>query len=398
MSCVNSYTDLMFELVSSIQPYAWGMPGAISTLFDWEQTSQPEAELWLGAHPANPSHTADGRPLHAVLSAQPDLLGESHTELPYLLKVLAAGAPLSIQVHPSRAQASAGFARENAQGLPANHPTRNYQDAHDKPEMLVALTTMEALAGFAPPALSHARLTDLASEELHAQALFGRLLRALDAQDLAAAMGLLLSGKPEVVAFVGALQRAATARPALRLAGLITYVSSHFPNDPGLGVVTLLNHVHLQPGEAIFVDAGIVHSYLRGIGIEIQAPSNNVLRGGLTPKHVDRTELQAIMRFEATTDLSVTPTVTREAGVKLAHYAPPVGFGLTRVELTAGGRTAITAAGPRIVLAISTDVTIASDSGTIRARRGQGVFIPATATNVSLVAPGKDTLAYVAHS
>jgi mannose-6-phosphate isomerase len=299
-------------LDNPVRPYAWGSRTVIAGLLGRPTPSpHPEAEMWLGAHPGNPSHlvAADGTrtSLLDAVRANPDaLLGPDRAvkwsgSLPFLLKVLAADEPLSLQAHPSAAQAAEGFARETAAGLPVEAPTRNYRDPSHKPELICALTEFHALVGFRPIPETIA------------------LLRALDVPELAPHLAL-LAAQPDadglralfttwitlpqsvldraVPALQGACVRlaqaggefAAEARTALEL-------SERYPGDAGVLAALLLNLVVLAPGEALYLPAGNLHAYLSGAGIELMANSDNVLRGGLTSKHVDVPELLRVLDF-----------------------------------------------------------------------------------------------------
>jgi mannose-6-phosphate isomerase len=285
--------NTVFEIGGVIRRYAWGSLSAIQQLLGIEPDGRPAAELWFGAHAGDPS-PALGTTLDRVIDVDPDdVLGASvieyhGAELPFLLKVLAADKALSIQVHPNRQQARDGFDAEEAAGIPRDAPHRNYADPNHKPELLCALTSFEAMCGFRPIAETLALLDELAIPEL---AFVADHLREPDG--LRAAFSALLT-HPEPANLATAVAAHASGDGPLRAAWLAAH---DFPGDIGVVLTLLLNYVRLEPGEAIYLGAGNVHAYLRGMGVEIMANSDNVLRCGLTPKHIDVAELLKITDF-----------------------------------------------------------------------------------------------------
>ena len=280
---------MFVEITNSPRDYAWGSTTLIPELLGVAPDGRPQAELWLGTHPGSPSRVV-GRD-----GDLRDLVGE----LPFLLKILAAGTPLSLQAHPTTAQAQAGFARENAAGVPLDAPHRNYKDPYAKPEMVYALSDeFRALCGFRPVAETRAVL----------DAVRPGLLPGLRSDaDLPAVFAWLLSGDPEVadvVAAVEALSRDADGDSW----ATVRLLAEHYPGDPGVAISLLLHTVVLRAGEALYLPAGNIHAYLSGLGIELMGPSDNVLRCGLTPKHVDVPELRRIVDFAPVADPRLTPT------------------------------------------------------------------------------------------
>jgi mannose-6-phosphate isomerase, class I len=304
--------------------YAWGSTTAIQRMLGLPEDGRPIAELWFGGHPDDPS-PADTTTLDKLIAADPGaLLGRAAVErfgprLPFLLKVLAAGTPLSIQVHPTLDQAREGFAREDAAGIARTAADRNYRDANHKPELLCALTPFTALCGFRPPEQTLALLDELDVPEL---GFLQDLLRGPDPLRRAFTGVLEL---PDPAPAIAALTRRATGAQDGPLHAA-RRAAEHFPHDAGVLLTLLLNDVVLQPGEAIFLGAGNVHAYLHGTGVEIMANSDNVLRCGLTPKHVDVPELLRITDFRPL----VEPLIDGTGG----RFAAPVpDFALTRLEL-----------------------------------------------------------------
>lgn len=389
-------------LDNPIRDYAWGSRTAIPELLGVPPTGAPQAELWMGAHPGNPSKVCDGRPqtLLARIEAAPDAeLGRAVTaqfgpRLPFLLKVIAATAPLSLQAHPNAAQASEGFAQENARDVPLSAPERNYRDASHKPELLCALTPFDALCGFRPAADSLRLLDGLlrvataAGEGTPAGAAVAGLrpyadaLRARPDQHglREVVTGLLtLPGhkRTRLVEAVAVACELAAAGGGEFTAELRTAVelAAAYPADVGVVIALLLNLLRLQPGQAIFLPAGRLHSYLRGTGVEIMANSDNVLRGGLTPKHVDVAELLRVIDL---TD-SVPPTVgpRRLGPAEEVYDTPAPEFRLSRLRVTAGGPVPLEPVGPQILLVVDGELTVTGAGDPVRLRRGRSAWVPA---------------------
>ncbi len=378
----------VYPLTGVIRPYAWGSRTAIAGLQGRSPADGPEAELWLGAHPGDPSSVRgpDGPVnLDTLIADDPKgqlglpVVEEYGVRLPYLMKVLAADAPLSLQAHPDAAYAASAFAaQETDSSLP-----RNYTDAYHKPEMLVALTPFEALCGFRDPSVS---ADALASLEIPALSPVVSALRS-GVSGLRTAVQTLLSwptaDRAALVDAVGPAQPLALS------------LASYYPGDPGVLVALLLNHVRLAPGEAIWMPAGNLHAYLRGTGVEIMAASDNVLRGGLTPKRVDVDELLRVLRFEVLDD-PVLPGVPVAPGVT-TWEVPVRDFALFRVELS-GARppTPIPASGPRIVLGTAGDVFVAGDHGTpVAVPAGGAAFASADAGPITVAGVGEAFVAAV---
>lgn len=323
----------MLLLENTIRRYAWGSDHAITDLLGIGEYISPQAELWIGAHPSAPSTiTTTREPLDECIAASPvSMLGRRvsrkfDNELPLLMKVLAADTPLSLQVHPTTDQARAGFDAENAAGVPIDAPNRNYKDPHHKPEIIVALTPFAALSGFRNPQDTRADLQALLGDDAAAAEL-SQLLDADPATALHDALTYLLSGDPAIPELVAHLTAAAgrTDLPAsvAPAADTLRFTSQYYPGDPGVAATLLLNRINLDPGEALFLDAGNIHAYLHGVGIEVMAASDNVLRGGLTPKHIDVPELQRVVRWEPVEPPFVHPeVVTRPGGIAINTYRP----------------------------------------------------------------------------
>ncbi|MER6303736.1 mannose-6-phosphate isomerase, class I [Kitasatospora sp. NPDC001539] len=297
-------------LDNPVRRYAWGSPTAIPALTGTAPDGTPQAELWMGAHPSAPSRVG-GRPLDELIAADPDgLLGPDTVRrfgpaLPFLFKVLAADRALSLQVHPSRAQAEAGYADEEARGIPRDSPRRVYQDRSHKPELLCALGEFEALCGFRPAA-GTARLLDA----LGVLAPWAALLRDRPAAEALPVLlrRALACGPAELATVTEAVTRAAASGgPYAEACAAYARVAGQYPGDAGLAAALLLNHVRLTAGQALYLDSGVPHAYLRGTGVELMANSDNVLRCGLTAKHVDIDGLTAVTSFRTGPPRILTP-------------------------------------------------------------------------------------------
>ncbi|MFJ2816812.1 mannose-6-phosphate isomerase, class I [Streptomyces sp. NPDC091279] len=364
----------MDRLDNTVRPYAWGSTTAIPHLLGVEPSGEPQAEMWLGAHPGAPSRTARGT-LVEVIDADPEhelgpaAVAKFGPRLPFLLKLLAAGAPLSLQVHPDLAQAQEGYDDEERRGIPVDAPHRNYKDANHKPELICALTEFDGLCGFRDPAESADLLAGLGVDSLKP---YVDLLRAHpEDAALREVLTAILTADPEAM-------RHTVTETALACAHLggayapYADIAQHYPGDPGVIAALLLNHVRLQPGEALFLGAGIPHAYLNGLGVEIMANSDNVLRCGLTPKHVDVPELLRIVRFEAA-DAGVLRPEAAPDGEEV--YETPIDeFRLSRYVLPENGPVRdLTRATPQILLCTQGTVLAGEDELT----PGRSVFVPA---------------------
>ncbi|MGW2262376.1 mannose-6-phosphate isomerase, class I [Streptomyces sp. NPDC001780] len=399
----------MDRLSNTVRPYAWGSTTAIPELLGVAPTGEPQAEMWLGAHPGAPSRLDRGtstsvdtgastdkntgkgtgkgagagsgsgeQPLSAVIDADPEAeLGAAAVRkfgprLPFLLKLLAAGSPLSLQVHPDLAQAREGYEREERQGVPADAPHRNYKDANHKPELICALTPFDGLCGFRAPEQAADLLAGLAVDSLEP---YADLLRAHPEEAaLREVLTAVLTADPAEMA--ATVTEAAAA--AGRLGGAYepyATIAHHYPGDPGVIAAMLLNHVRLQPGEALFLGAGVPHAYLNGLGVEIMANSDNVLRCGLTPKHVDVPELLRIVRFETTEPNILRPEAS---GTGEEVYETPIDeFRLSRYVLAPGADPRdLTTAGPQILLCTAG----APRTNGLGLAPGGAVFVPAGET------------------
>ncbi|PYI68413.1 mannose-6-phosphate isomerase, class I [Arthrobacter livingstonensis] len=402
----------MFALTNVMRDYPWGSATAIAELLGRDPSGGPEAELWMGAHPDSPSlaDTPDGSvALDALIAAHPgamlgsDAMAAFGARLPFMAKLLAAGQALSLQVHPTLEQARERFADEEAAGVARDAPDRNYRDDNHKPEMLFPLSNFEALCGFRPCAeaaeLFRAVAEAIAATGADVPELLKQLSMTLNSR-MAAPMVIrsafeTLIGGGEAARELVELSAAALARqgaqngdtagglnPPLRT---VVELAKQYPGDPGVLISLLLNRVSLTPGQAIYLPAGLIHAYLSGLGVEVMASSDNVLRGGLTGKHVDVPELLATVDFNSS-DVPFVPTRTTGLGQQV--WEPPFAeFALQRVELLPDGEPVpLVQNGPLLVLAVSGAVLLDSPRGDMVLPRGGSVFVPA-AENPVMVHP-----------
>jgi mannose-6-phosphate isomerase len=299
--------DRIRLLRNPIRDYDWGSRTALAELMGRPSPApHPEAELWMGAHPAAPSEVFEDSGwvslVEYIRRAPREVLGPEVAaafggELPFLFKVLAPERPLSIQTHPDAEQARAGFARENDAGLALDDPRRSYRDPNPKPELICALTRFEALCGFRPLPEILDGVGALRAASL--EAALADLRDTPGPEGLARFFGEIMTRPPDerrrIAEEVAEAADRGQGNPAvLRWA---RELAGQYPGDVGVLGPLLLNHVELAPGQALFLAAGELHSYLCGVGVELMANSDNVLRGGLTPKHVDVPELLKTLSF-----------------------------------------------------------------------------------------------------
>jgi mannose-6-phosphate isomerase len=349
---------MFVEITNTPRDYAWGSPTAIAELLGIPPSGLPEAELWLGAHPGSPSR---------VVGEDRTLLDVVDGRLPFLLKVLAAAGPLSLQAHPTPGQAAEGFAREEAAGVPVDAPQRNYKDAFHKPELIYALSDpFRALSGFRPVAETRSVLAPVADDDRVAP-----LMDRLSGDDaLRDVFAWLIGGGDDIDDLVGAVVEASATVDGPSWQTVRTLADA-YPGDPGIVVSLLLHTIELKPGEVLYLPAGNIHAYLEGLGIELMAASDNVLRGGLTPKHIDVPELLAVLDFRPL-PAPYLPAEEAEPGVRV--FRPDVDdFMLTVVEADAARRgVEVRLGGPSIALCTSGSVAL---EGGPTLTRGRAVFI-----------------------
>jgi mannose-6-phosphate isomerase len=372
----------LYKLINSVKHYDWGSPQWIPELMGKEnRDKEPWAELWMGVHGGGPSKAESGG---KTLDLR-DLAGD----LPFLFKFLAAARPLSIQAHPNPEQARAGFERENRAGIPVSAPERNYKDPCHKPEILCALSPFTAMAGFREKTQTGELLRGFFASSGGKTAEFGKkLLSALEGgygEFLSVLFG--AAGEEREALTLLAKEKNPAKDPAGSAAedsfALCAGFARDFPGDPGILSPLYLNVLKLKPPEAIYLPAGILHAYVYGLGVECMANSDNVLRGGLTAKHIDLGELFGILNFdpykpEILTGSEVSPSCFR--------YERSCGeFSLFRLE------------GPRALLEDTGEAIIAVTGGSVRLGndtlvRGESAYIPRRKNTLSFTGNGEFTV------
>jgi len=370
----------VYKLTNPVQSYSWGSRTSLSEILGIPNLSgEPQAELWMGAHPKAPSRILPSATdsaltvsLDKLISRDPEaLLGKTGASLfggrlPYLFKVLSAAEPLSIQAHPSLGQAREGFEREEKAGIPWDAPHRNYKDPNHKPEILCALTPFKALWGFRSLDAIQAVFRNLGTP--------GEILCRRDTirSFFLALMEMKEEGVKEILE--------AAVKPGIIPAGhsgaaWAARLQNLYPGDRGALAPLYLNVVDLEPGEAIFIPSGELHAYLEGTGMELMANSDNVLRGGLTPKHVDIPELLSVLSFESREPSRVTVTGTPACAL---YPVPAREFMLSRISLTR--EDPVQEREPRggeIFLCLAGGVSLLWSEGGLSLERGESVFIGA---------------------
>ncbi len=371
-------------LTGVIQSYEWGSTQALAAMMGYKPAKEPQAELWFGTHrrgsatllrPSADGHPSNPQVLDEVISANP--LGELGSmvankfagELPFLLKVLAVAQPLSLQAHPNRTQAHKGYEAEERHGIPLQAPNRSYVDRNHKPELICALEPFTALCGFRFCAGTAELLSSLGVTEL------SPVLTILQASNLAEHTRI-----RQVLQWLWGLDHKTAAKLAKRVTQACSTpgpfaaerrwavrIAKHHLEDVGVVVALLLNLVTLQPAQALFLEAGNMHCYLEGLAVEVMSNSDNVLRGGLTQKHVNTDALLEVVNCRPSTVLPLTATEPSYT------FRPPVAeFCLTRMEVSQ--RVQCIGQGPEIVLCVSGEVSVAGQ----QIRSGQAVWVPAS--------------------
>lgn len=386
----------IFRLENPVRNYAWGSYEGFSTYAGIPQDKdKPSAEYWMGAHPDSPSFVVlpDGRKISLLshIEAEPcaslgERLLERSASLPFLFKVLSASMPLSLQVHPGKKAAEEGFAREEKAGIPRNAPDRCYKDSNHKPELAVGLSPFSAICGFRSAAetasLLGPELSELFSFSAKApEASFRNLISRLPGMRDKERQHL------EQLAMARAGELATGDDPgAIIAAETIRYCYRHYPHDPGALAPLFLQVHRLQPGDGLYIPAGVMHAYLEGTILEVMATSDNVIRGGLTPKHIDIRELLHIIDFAASPRIIRGETDPDEPQVE-RWKCPPWEFGLARLRLEGNTQATLErrTAEPEIILCTEGRFRIRPLSRAHEAAawmelaRGQSIFVAAAA-------------------
>jgi mannose-6-phosphate isomerase len=388
----------LYLLDNPIQRYPWGSSSGLADCLGIPNPGGgPLAEVWMGAHPKAPSvvmYHGDRRRLDELIAERPAAFLGKHAAdrfgkgLPFLLKGISAASPLSIQAHPSRHKAERGFDRENLAGIPLDAPERNYRDRNHKPEMVVALTPFEGLFGFRP--------IDEVIENI-ALVLPGRFSHQLERLERNPGRvelsvlfyGIMSAGSAErkemlsaaTSAIAGILGDGGIAPEKRASLGWILRLGELYPEDMGALAPLFMNHMTLEPGEALYVAPGELHGYFRGEALELMANSDNVLRGGLTSKHIDLPELISVLDFDSFRPAPFRAAVAQgaRAGTE-EEFFPLVApdFRLSRLTVR-DRRISRHGAGPEIILCTAGRAVLSDGSGTLVLERGEAAFIRADA-------------------
>lgn len=379
------------KITNQPRDYAWGSHTLIPEYFGVEATGEPMAEVWFGTHEGSPTSVAgENRTLLQLRDGQP---------LPFLLKILAAGQPLSIQAHPNLAQAAEGFERENEAGIALTSAERDYKDANHKPEMIVALTAFRALIGFRPNvdiAVSlrrialKAQLLDLGALE----AAVGEYVQLVRFGGVKALFRALLGRRgelDEITEQLAVLAMASRGEDNVESANLalVPQLQQLYPGDPGVVISQLLNLVVLAPMQAAELPAGNVHAYLSGLAVEVMASSDNVLRGGLTGKHINVEELSRVVDF-GLTENAVFEAV--EIGDGLWHYpSATTDYKLFRAQL---GSAVMPLDNAAIVLCTGGSLSVAEGEDSVILAAGEAAYVDGT--QIRLESLGESAVAFIA--
>lgn len=383
----------MQKMFNAVQNYAWGSKDALTRLYGIANPQgKPMAELWMGAHPKSSSQVNDDsgnpRSLRDVINQdQPAILGAKVAarfgELPFLFKVLCADQPLSIQVHPSKEAAEAGYAKENAAGIPLDAAERNYKDPNHKPELVFALTPFQAMNGFRP--LSEiVSLLQPVSGAHHDIATF---LQHPDEAHLASLFASLLAMGGEQKSLALAVLKAALNSQRGDAWDAIRSISAFYPDDSGLFSPLLLNVITLQPGQGMFLYAETPHAYLNGVALEVMANSDNVLRAGLTPKYIDIPELIANVKFtsKAGDSLLTTPV---QRGNELNFPIPVEDFAFSLHSLSAQPQS-LAQNSAAIVFCVEGEAVLEKEGQQVVLQPGESCFLAAVESPVNVSGVGR---------
>ncbi len=393
---------MIYKLNNVIQNYAWGSQTSMSSLFGFENpNNEPQAELWMGAHPNGCSKLAelDISLAEYIKENSNSVLGDytanRYGQLPYLFKVLAARTPLSIQVHPNKRNSEIGFERENAQGIALSAGNRNYKDPNHKPELVYAITVYKAMNGFRPIAHIIALFDEVNIEALSDDV--AALKQAPDSQGLKALFTNVLTladdKKDAVLEQLSRhYDRTDLSTNALQALEYSQNFANQYPGDNGVLAPLLLNIVELQPGEAMFLHAETPHAYVQGTALEIMASSDNVLRAGLTPKHIDVEQL-----IENTVFASMEPEQLRLKPINregYIHFPIPVDdFGFDIFNVTQEQQTIFTRSA-EILMCIAGDATVESDTQSIHLNKGESLFVSCGSPQYQLTGTGQIARVY----
>ncbi|WP_127479646.1 mannose-6-phosphate isomerase, class I [Nocardioides pantholopis] len=379
----------MLRLDCPTHGYEWGSANDIPAFLRQDADGSPVAEVWMGTHPLGTAvarHDEGDRPLTDVAG-----------ELPFMLKILAASSPLSVQVHPDRARAQAGFAREEAAGVPLDAPERVFKDPHPKPEMVYALTTFDTLVGFRPTAeilrvlapLNHPYAKAL-TEDLRSDPGFPGIVRLV---------GRILADDGVAEAVPGIVAECQAAHDlgidVKRAYATALEIEKHHPDDPGVIVSLLLNRLTLQPGEAAYLGAGIIHAHLSGMCLEVMVASDNVLRAGLTGKHIDRNGLVDALQAGMSRVARVAPD---QFGFSTDVFSPSGEFALAIAQASQAEPlgAVLPETGKRLLVCTGGEVAVVNGQGaSLWLKRGDAAYADEADGELRVIGTGEVAQAYL---
>lgn len=373
----------LFRLETPIRNYAWGSHELLAQIRGADApTLEPEAELWIGAHDADPALALGQGPLNQAIADDPErFLGSSALarfgpRLPFLLKVLAVGKPLSLQVHPTLEQARVGYRKETEAGISLSSPNRTFVDENHKPELLVAVSDFHALVGIREPddATTLARLLIANGAHRLASVVLAPILNTPTVVGLRQALQGLV-GRPDDETLIeetvfAATRIASTDEEYASSARWFLKIAELFPTRPDVVATLLLNHVHLRPGQAIYVAPGQIHSYLGGLGIEIMSSSDNVVRGGLTPKRIDVSTFFSMVDWTQGANFRIEGA---KDGATTTWNPPITGFRLSRIECQ-DEAIAVASDAPAIFFASHESAVLTRGSERHELKQGESIY------------------------
>ncbi len=383
----------MQKLINSVQNYAWGSKTALTDLYGVANPDNlPMAELWMGAHPKSSSKVEDAngqtRALREVIDSDKSrLLGSAVAnrfgELPFLFKVLCADQPLSIQVHPNKKNSEAGFAKENAAGIPLDAAERNYKDPNHKPELVFALTPFLAMNAFR----EFSDIVSLLQPVSGAHPAIAHFLQAPGADRLSELFAALLNMQGEEKSRALAVLKSVLEKQQGEPWQTIRLIGQFYPDDSGLFSPLLLNVVKLNPGEAMFLFAETPHAYLQGVALEVMANSDNVLRAGLTPKYIDIPELVANVKFTPKPAAELLTQPTRN-GAELDFPIPVDDFAFSLHDLSAD-EAPLSQQSAAIVFCVEGEAVLSKGAERLALKAGESAFIAADESPIAVSGTGR---------
>jgi mannose-6-phosphate isomerase len=354
---------LLVRISGEVKNFSWGSKHLIQDQLGIGPTNQEVAEVWFGTHAGGQSK---------LLPSGQNLSEALGSKLSFLVKFLAADSPLSIQVHPNALQAKAGFAKENAAGIDLADPKRNYKDDSHKPEILIALSAFKALCGFRP----RAEILEIFLAFSESEARFGELaaLLATDAS-LEEIFSELLEDSALAGRFASSVAGLDIDSISEQARALVVDLLGKYPGETGALVSLLLNFIQLAPGEAIYLPAGNLHAYLSGLGLEVMAASDNVIRGGLTSKHIDKAELRNITDFSELAEPKVSPKKLAEGLVEYPVSASE--FRVYRAQISGANLLAdIDLPAAAVIVCVSGEIAVGTSLEEREVlKRGEVVFV-----------------------